>query len=73
MVPRMRGSRAVPWECPKRFSPIRMQDYMRVLYPIEPYRCRVCELTLVVHKASRLIAAPKKTPTMSPRAAPAMT
>jgi hypothetical protein len=25
-----------------------MEDYNKVLFPIEPYRCRFCGLTLVV-------------------------
>jgi len=38
-----------------------MEDYNRVLFPIEPYRCRFCGLTLVVDKAAdRLIAAPDR-------------
>ncbi|CEF49017.1 unnamed protein product [uncultured bacterium] len=36
-----------------------MEDYNKVLFPIEPYRCRFCGLTLVVDKVvDRLIAAP---------------
>jgi hypothetical protein len=49
----------VPWECPKCLTRLRLEDYNKVLFPIEPYRCRFCGLTLVVDKvADRLIAAP---------------
>jgi hypothetical protein len=44
-----------------------MEDYDKVLYPIEPYRCHFCGLRLVVDKVTdRLIAAPAK-PSFKPR------
>jgi hypothetical protein len=51
----------VPWECPKCLTKITMEDYNKVLFPIEPYRCRFCGLTLAINKATdRLIAATVK-------------
>jgi len=49
----------MPWECPKCLTPIVAEDYKKVLYPVTPYCCRFCGLTLVREKATdRLIAAP---------------
>jgi hypothetical protein len=51
------------WDCPKCLTRITSEDYNKVLWPVEPYRCRFCGLTLVVDKATdRLIAAPTKAP-----------
>jgi rubredoxin len=57
----------VPWECPKCLTRITAEEYLKVLFPVEPYRCRFCGLALVVDKATdRLIAAPEKPPRSVP-------
>jgi hypothetical protein len=37
-----------------------MEDYNKVLFPIEPYRCRFCGLTLVIDTATDLLIAAAK-------------
>jgi hypothetical protein len=45
----------MPWECPACRTPIRYEDYERVLSP--PYRCHVCELELVIENVTDQLVA----------------
>jgi hypothetical protein len=49
----------MPWQCPACHTPIRYQDYDRVLRGPVPFPCHVCQLDLVKDATrNSLLAAP---------------
>jgi hypothetical protein len=42
----------MPWKCPACDTPIRYEEYDRVLRRVPPFRCRVCQRELVIDKTT---------------------